>query len=232
MLDKIEIQNPQYGGLPFIAYTRVSKKNTDGRGCSIEEQLEWIAKDSVAKKFSYILLNEGDGKSGRTIDKRPKLLKALELLSTGNYQGLVVKRLDRLIRNADESFKIYMLARKEGWTIRYGESHIDTETAYGKYIATSLSSIAELESDLSSERTRAALKYKKDHGVKLGRPSKLEPEILSKVLALHSEGQTLTEITKHLNTFGFITPSGRGVWRVSSVSYLIKKHFPKDESSS
>ena len=114
------------------------------------------------------------GVTGRTMH-RPQLAACLKALRP--YDTLVVWKLDRLGRNLKgltellaelEERKIYFQSLTEG---------IDTSTAVGRLMFHMIASLAQMESDLISERTRAglaALQAKNGgSGAGPGRPQKL-----------------------------------------------------------
>lgn len=108
-------------------------------------------------------------------------------------------------RSMLECMEILALASRKGIRIYAikGNRHLD-ESIQSKIIAMAFSIAAEIERDLISQRTKEALRFKKEQGIKLGRPrgpgkSKLDqfrPEIES----LLANGSTQKFIARRYNT--------------------------------
>lgn len=82
---------------------------------------------------------------------------------------------------------------------------------------------AELERDLISERTRDALAVVKSNGVQLGKPSTISKQVQRRILKLHRDGISASEIARRLTKAGIESPSGKPTWHHSTVARLIKR---------
>lgn len=125
---------------------------------------------------------------------RPELNKLTEQLKEGDE--LIVAALDRLGRKTSEVLariedlerrKIILKSKREG---------VDYSTPCGRLIIQVLCSVAEMERNLISERTKAALAVRKANGQKLGAPRKYGPEIAKKVKALKEQGNSFDQIAE------------------------------------
>ncbi|NJL70847.1 MAG: recombinase family protein [Candidatus Competibacteraceae bacterium] len=153
--------------------------------------------------------------SGRTSWRDRRIAGILEELQEGDT--VIVAELSRLGRSMLECMEILSLASRKGIRIYAikGNWHLD-ESIQSKIIAMAFSIAAEIERDLISQRTREALKFKKEQGLKLGRPkgpgkSKLDP-FRPEIEALLANGSTQKFIARRYNT----TPANLNNW--------IKKH--------
>src|SRR5262249_54392712 len=106
------------------------------------------------------------GVSAKTL-QREGLQTALSLLTSGQADGIVVVKLDRLTRNvADlgtlitEYFNTYALLSVC--------EQIDTRSASGRLVLNVLTSVAQWEREAIGERTSQALQYKKAQGERVG----------------------------------------------------------------
>lgn len=183
----------------LLGYTRVSKENKNGIGVSISEQTQWLTSEADRRNSSLELVNEGEGVSARKMANRPVLMETLKRLDRGEADGLIVKKLDRLARNVADFLTILERSRKGKWALIIGDLDIDTSTPLGEAMATVGATFAQLERARISERTKEALAYKKQQGVKLGRPVTLSSELVSEIVALRSSGKTLQAIADYLN---------------------------------
>lgn len=185
--------------LNLLGYTRVSKENKNGIGVSISEQTQWLTIEAERRNSSLELVNEGEGVSARKMANRPVLMETLKRLDRGEADGLIVKKLDRLARNVADFLTILERSRKGKWALIIGDLDIDTSTPLGEAMATVGATFAQLERARISERTKEALAYKKQQGVRLGRPVTLSSELVSEIVALRSSGKTLQAIADYLN---------------------------------
>lgn len=108
--------------------------------------------------------------SGARAD-RPELAELLARLGEGDR--LSVWRLDRLARSTRHLLELTDQLRDRGVEFRSLRDAIDTATPTGRFFFTVTSALAELEADLTRERTRAGLAAAKSSGKRLGRPSTL-----------------------------------------------------------
>ena len=102
--------------------------------------------------------------------------KQLEMLKTHLQKGdtLVVWKLDRLGRDVGELIKFMDQLKKRDVNFVSLRDQIDTRSAMGKFMFHLLASLAQLERDLTSERTRAGMDAARKRGWKPGPPTLLE----------------------------------------------------------
>lgn len=141
--------------------------------------------------------------SGKKPWRQRKIAQLLEELQDGDT--LIVSELSRLGRSMLECMEILALATRKGINIYSvkGSWQLDN-TIQSKIMALVFSMASEIERDLISQRTKEALRFKKEQGMKLGRPtgpgkSKLDifrPEIEG----LLANGSTQKFIASRYNT--------------------------------
>ena len=161
--------------------------------------------------------------------KRPQLDAALAACKKQKAK-LVVAKLDRLSRNV--SFLLKLI--DSGVEVLFADLP-ELNGAMGRFMLTTMASVAELEAGLISERTKAALKAAKARGVRLGRHGAevLAPQYraeahqraqkLQPILAgLKSKGLSLSKIAGELNKRKVATPRG-GRWDHSSVRNVLQR---------
>jgi DNA invertase Pin-like site-specific DNA recombinase len=180
-----------------VAYLRVSTidQNIDKNKSDILH----FANQQDLGKVSFI----EEIASGRSSWRDRRIAAVLEELQEGDT--IVVAELSRLGRSMLECMEILALASRKGIRIYAikGNWHLD-QTIQSKIIAMAFSIAAEIERDLISQRTKEALRFKKEQGLKLGRPkgpgkSKLDqfrPEIES----LLANGSTQKFIARRYKT--------------------------------
>lgn len=217
----------------YVAYLRQSTVKQEISGLGVEAQREIIQNYLKDRKTiaEYI-----ETESGRK-SNRPKLTEALELCRKTN-SVLIVAKLDRLSRNV-------------AFTSKLLES--DVEIVFcdfpeaNKLVLHIISSIAEYEAGLISQRTKQSLKAKKARGYKLGKSenllNKLEQAVKNSNKTNHQkaldnpnnkraiallknlvkEDRSLSEMARILNSEGFVTAMGKE-FRASQVSILLKRY--------
>ena len=222
----------------YIAYLRQSTQKQEISGLGIEAQREIIRNYLKDRKTvaEYI-----ETESGKKSD-RPKLTEALELCRKTN-SVLIVAKLDRLSRNV-------------AFTSKFLES--DVEIVFcdfpeaNKLVLHIISSIAEYEANLISQRTKQSLKAKKARGMKLGKPENLmnnwgraimnsnmtnhqkaldnpnNKRAVALLKSLVKEERSLSEMARILNSEGFVTAMGKE-FRASQVSILLKRYNLKED---
>ena len=141
--------------------------------------------------------------SGRKPWRDRQIAQVLEELQSGDV--LIVAELSRLGRSMLECMEILALSTRKGicvYSVK-GSWQLD-HSIQSKIIALAFSMAAEIERDLISQRTKEALRFKKEQGLTLGRPkgpgkSKLyvfRPEIES----LMANGSTQKFIAQRYHT--------------------------------
>ena len=202
----------------YVAYLRQSTTKQEKSGLGIEAQRNII--HSFVKE-GLIIAEFVETESGKKSD-RPKLQEALALCRKTN-SILIVAKLDRLSRNV-------------AFTSKLLES--DVEITFcdfpqaNRLILHIISSIAEYEANLISQRTRLSLKAKKERGVQLGKSENLMKKhneaiahsnqtnrtkaqnnvnnmrAVALLRSMVKEELTLSQMTIRLNEQGFVTSKG------------------------
>lgn len=125
---------------------------------------------------------------------KPALNALIARLERGDV--LVVAALDRLGRHARKALGLIEDLSAKGIKVVSLREGIDTASSSGKFVATCMFGLAEMERNLISERTKAALAAKKAQGVRLGRPNVIPDSVKAQILQLRKEGKIIKEIAK------------------------------------
>lgn len=85
----------------YIMYLRKSQMDRDFEDISIEETLQrhrrTLTEYATSKKLNVDIILE-EVVSGESLSQRPQMLKCLELINTGEYEGIICMDIDRLSR--------------------------------------------------------------------------------------------------------------------------------------
>ena len=178
-------------------YARVS---TDEKGQDPENQLRelraWCSNSGHPIVHEYI-----DRTSGRKgADKRQQFAALLDAAARKKFDCVLFWALDRFSREGMAQ-TIAHLQRLTSYGVTFHsctEPHLSTDNELVRNILLALlSSLAKLEAQKISERTRAGMARAKAKGIKIGRP-KLEFEIRKKIAQRAAKGQTPYAIAKAL----------------------------------
>lgn len=136
-----------------------------------------------------------DTLSGTRAD-RPGLGKALDMLREGDT--LVVWKLDRLGRSVKQLVELVSALRKQNIQFKSLTDAIDTGTPSGRSFFHIMASLAEMERDLTVERTRTGLDVAKQLGRKGGRKPKMTDSKIASAKQLLANGVPPRDVAKHL----------------------------------
>lgn len=167
----------------LIGYARVSTQDQN-----LELQREALVKLGCQKIFE-------DNVSGTRAD-RPGLAKAFELLREGDT--LVVWKLDRLGRSVKQLVDLVGEFHKQGVHFRSLTDAIDTGTPSGRFFFHVMASLAEMERELTVERTRAGLEVARQLGRKGGRRPKMTDSKIASAKKLLASGVPPRDVARNL----------------------------------
>jgi site-specific DNA recombinase len=149
-------------------YIRVSHPDQVRDGVSLETQTDLITRFGAYKGFVVQEIVCDPGISGRVLEDRPNLVAVLGRLKKKEH--FVVASLSRLARNLKETMEIYSLIQERGAFFVSLDMDINTNTAIGRLIFQILASLAEFESNQTSERVIAGLATVRANGKLQTRP--------------------------------------------------------------
>lgn len=201
-----------------VAYVRVSTEEQAASGAGLDAQRAAIEAEAQRRGWTITESYADEGLSG-SLDAadRPGLAAALEAVQTGRAAVLMVAKSDRLARNLRALLDVIDRAERADGSLAAADGSIDTSTAAGRFQTQIMGGVAELERALISDRTKAALAVKKAQGVRLGRPSALPAEVVSRIVAERADGAAWQRIADGLNADGVPTAQGGSMWYPATV---------------
>lgn len=150
--------------MPAYGYTRISKAEAGGLSPAAQERAIRAAHPDVAE----VILD--DGVSGSVpLDQRPS--GVVGRLKRGDT--LVAVRLDRLFRSAPDALKWLDLFNGRGVAVVLLDLKLDFASPIGRLVYTVMAACAELERNMTRQRTKDALAELKAQGKPYGQPSYL-----------------------------------------------------------
>jgi DNA invertase Pin-like site-specific DNA recombinase len=167
----------------LIGYARVSTQDQN-----LELQRKALIDAGCEKIF--------DDKVSGSRSERPGLAQALGILRDGDT--LVVWKLDRLGRSVKHLVDLVGELDELGVHFRSLTDSIDTSTASGRFFFHVMASLAEMERELTVERTRAGLEVARSLGRVGGRKRKMTDSKLESARRLLAGGVPVKDVAKNL----------------------------------
>ena len=221
----------------IILYARVSTVDQSDNGVSLEAQQAKL--ESYASLYDLTVAKTivDAGESAKSLN-RPGLQQALELLRTGNADGLAVVKLDRLTRSISDWQSLIddYFGERAGKQLFSVSDSIDTRTAAGRLVLNVLLSVAQWEREAVGERTREALRHKIRNGERCGKvrfgydladdgktliANPTEQRAIALMLDLREAGHTLRQIAATLTERGIPTKEGATAWTHTAVARIL-----------
>lgn len=224
-----------------IAYVRVSSEEQSREGVSLDAQEARVRAYAVMRGLELVEIFREEGVSAKTpLKKRPEGSKVVELLAKKKATHVIAVKLDRLFRNTADA-----LSQSEQWdrakcalhVIDMGGTAIDTASAMGRMFFTMAAAFAEMERNLTSERTKSALGHKKAaakaycHHTPFGYDRvgeslvecSGEMETVKRIRAMRGTGHSYQQIANVLMHEGVPTKRG-GTWHPITVQKVLRVH--------
>lgn len=223
--------------MKVILYCRVSTREQADSGLSLEAQRAKLTAYAQAFDLDVVDVIQDAGETAKTL-KRPGIQRALKMLRSGDADGLVIVKLDRLTRsiaNWQQLIDDFFSKGKELFSVA---DSIDTRSAAGRLVLNVIVSVAQWEREAIGERTRDALRHKIENGERVGKvrfgfdladdgktlqTNEAEQEAIEWMKTLRAEGFTLRQIAAALTDRGIATKEGRTAWTHTAVSGILKR---------
>ena len=167
----------------IIGYARVSTQDQ-----SLELQISALKKAGCKKII--------DDKLSGSRAERPGLTKLLEMLRKGDT--LVVWKLDRLGRSVKNLVDLITELHRQGVQFKSLTDSIDTGTASGRFFFHVMASLAEMERELTVERTRAGLAVARQLGRVGGRKRRMTENKVKAAKRLLADGTPPRDVALNL----------------------------------
>lgn len=204
------------------AYVRASSKEQETEGLTLPEQKGRLALEAERRGYELAAMI-ADTKSGKKMRGRDLVL-LLERLDAGEFDVLLVTRLDRLCRSLGDFVTILERSAKHGWMLVMLDPIVDTTTPYGKAMAQMAGVFAELEGALISQRTREGLAYARARGTfRPGEHSRYADRgTIDRIMRWHRQGLSNPTICMRLAIEGIAAPNGTS-WHPRTVNRIITR---------
>jgi site-specific DNA recombinase len=175
-----------------------------------------------------------EGVSGKST-KREGYIRVMEMVKKKECDGVVVYSLSRFSRCVVDTLSSIQLMNDNGITFHSLSENIDTSSPNGRFFLTILSSLSQLEREITSVRVKDTLQglketnkpYSNDlYGFdKVGGDLVInseEQKMLKKIVKLDKLGYSITEIVKFVNEKGYKTKRGGKRFYYNTIDYILK----------
>ena len=185
-------------------------------------------------ELSEIIVESGESAKSLT---RPGMAKLLAMVDGGKVRTVIVAKLDRLTRSVKDLCELLERFERRGVSLVSVAESLDTGSAAGRLVLTIMAAVSQWEREAIGERTRDALRHKRNQGQRVGNiafgirladdgqhlePNPAEQAALEEIRRLRKEGATLRGIAAVLNDRTFRTRRGTP-WRLESVARVLKQ---------
>ena len=167
----------------LIGYARVSTEDQ-----SLDLQLDALRQAGCERIFT--------DKASATRTHRPGLNEARSQLRERDV--LVVWKLDRLGRSVKGLVDLVGELAEEDVQFRSLTDGIDTTTPHGRFFFHMIASLAQMERELTAERTKAGLAAARKRGRLVGRKRRMTPSKIESAKQLLNGGMPPREVAKNL----------------------------------
>ncbi len=178
--------------------------------------------EAARRGWVLVAVEVDAGASGKSMTGRPALAAALDAVTAGEADVLLVAKLDRLSRSLLDFASLMARSQAEGWSLVALDLGVDTSTPAGEFMASVMASAAQWERRIIGQRTRDALAVKQQQGVRLGRPRLIPDEVALAILRHRASGLSVRAIAARLTADGIATANGGARWSASSVQRVLE----------
>lgn len=227
MSSEAEIQYSLPPGSQVAAYLRVSTEQ-QALGESLAGQQALIAAEVARREWSLVDVGS-DHSSGRSMKRRPGLSGLLARLDDGEYQALVISRLDRLSRSVRDTYDVMERATKRKWSLVCLDPPIDMTTPYGQLFAGLAAAFAQFERELIGQRQRESIAARKAAGTYRGPQPLVSQAAVDRMVYLRWQKVSMRGIAERLTLEGHKPPKG-DVWHHQTVAKICAREFEKGKA--
>ena len=226
-----------------IGYTRCSTNEQADSGLGLEAQAERIRAYCAMRGSELLdLITDAGVSGGKPLASREGGQRLLTAIRERKADAVVMLKLDRMFRNAGDCLTTVERWEKAGVALHVvdlGGNAIDTTSAAGRFMLTVLAGAAEMERNLTRERTRSAMAVKRGNGQRIGTvpygydlaadgttliPNESEQAVIADIRAWRSLGWTLERIADALTARSVPTKTGKSErWTHQAVARILQR---------
>ena len=231
-----------------VIYCRVSTEEQAEKGVSLEaQQAQLLAYCELRHLEPVAIVVDAGVSAGKPLSKREGGRAVLAAVRRREVTAVVACKLDRLFRNAIDCLDVTSKWDRAGVALHLvdlGGQAVDTSTAMGRFFLTVMAAAAEMERNVTGERTKAALAHIRSQGRRYGSVAPLghtfeergiendkmkynvvedptEQQAVARARELSADGLSIRKVAAQLDAEGF-EPRGKA-WHPTTVARLLKR---------
>lgn len=181
--------------LRAVIYARVSTNHQN-----VSNQLLELRQSALRSGWvvSAELIDDGvSGAKGRT--ERPSFDRLHQMVQRREIDVVMAWSIDRLGRSIQHLSTFMTEVQAAGVDLYVHQQAINTATPAGRMVFGIFSALGEYEREMIRDRINAGLARAKAEGKKLGRPSNVNPSVITSVKLLREKGHSIHNIAKQLH---------------------------------
>jgi len=226
-----------------IGYTRCSTNEQADSGLGLDAQSERIKAYCVMRGIDLAdIITDAGVSGGKPLATRDGGQRLLTDLKDKRADAVVMLKLDRMFRNAGDCLTTVERWEKTGVALHVvdmGGNAIDTTSAAGRFMLVVLAGAAEMERNLTRERTRSAMAVKRANGQRIGSvpygydldpdgarlvPNEAEQAVIADIQTKRKKGWTLDQIADKLTERAVPTKTGKsGRWTHQAIARIVRR---------
>lgn len=226
-----------------ICYVRCSTQEQADSGLGLEAQAERIRAYCTMRNLDLLdIITDAGVSGGKPLASRDGGQRLLTMIRQRKADAVVMLKLDRMFRNAGDCLTTVETWEKAGVALHVvdlGGNAIDTTSAAGRFMLVVLAGAAEMERNLTRERTRSAMAVKRANGQRVGTvpygfdladdrvtlaANETEQAVIRDIGAMRADGCTLERIADVLTERGVRTKTGKSRrWSHQAVGRIVRR---------
>jgi site-specific DNA recombinase len=214
-------------------YIRVSTDEQAKEGFSIRAQRNLLVDYCRVNDYEVTNVYLDDGFSAKDT-KRPQLQKLLADAKKGEFNAVLVYKLDRFTRSVRDLYELLEYLQRFGVGFISRQEKFDTTTAIGRAMIGILGVFAQFERELIAERVRLGMEQKTREGKKAGgrypygydkEGNQIEEEvsIIRQVREIYMSGKSYQAVAAELHRKGYDRRGSE--WTATNVALTLENIF-------
>ena len=230
--------------LRVAAYARVSTMGAEQLNSYESQKKYYYEKINNNPEWQYVDIYADEGISGTTGYRRASFMKIIQDALSGKIDLILTKSISRFGRNTMDVLKNVRLLRDSNVAVLFEENNLNTlDTKMSEMLLTTLSAVAQQESENISEHVKLGLQMKMNRGELIGfnrcygyrnENDKLvivdeEAEVVKFIFDKYCDGHGANGITKMLKEQGIKSPKGNNKWNDSTIRGILRNEKYKGD---
>lgn len=230
--------------LRVAAYARVSTMGAEQLNSYESQKKYYYEKINNNSEWQYVDIYADEGISGTTDYRRASFMKMIQDALLGKIDLILTKSISRFGRNTMDVLKNVRLLRDNNVAVLFEENNLNTlDTKTSEMLLTTLSAVAQQESENISEHVKLGLQMKMNRGELIGfnrcygyrnENDKLviideEAEVVKFIFEKYCDGHCANGIAKMLTEQGIKSPKGNNKWNDSTIRGILRNEKYKGD---